>query len=123
MTLFGRNKDNEEGQDSCPLLAGGADLERVIRESERVWVLFYANWCPFSRMFLPSFLAQAAKGEPCYRRILADEETGLADKYGIEVYPSVLYFEKGKVVKRLDGMYHVGLTKGQLEEFVLSCSR
>lgn len=113
----------KDTSDACPLLGSGADLEPVIRELDHVWVLFYAAWCPFSRMFLPSFLDQAANGEPCYRRILADEEAGLADRYGIEVYPTVLYFKKGKVEKRLDGIYHVGLTKGQLEDFVAGCSR
>ena len=62
------------------------------------------------------------EGEPCFRRILADEERGLAEKYGIEVYPTVLFFKNGKVEKRLDGIYHVGLTKGQLEDFVAGCS-
>jgi thiol-disulfide isomerase/thioredoxin len=118
MKLFKKDQS-----DACPLLAGGTDLDKVIRELDHVWVLFYASWCPFSRMFLPSFLDHAAKGEPCFRRILADEEEGLADRYGVEVYPTVLYFKNGKVEKRLDGIYHLGLTKGQLEDFVVGCPR
>lgn len=118
MRIFGRDKTG-----ACPLLADGTDLKKAIRELDHVWVLFYASWCPFSRMFLPAFFDQAAKGEPCFRRILADEEEGLADRYGVEVYPTVLYFKNGKVEKRLDGIYHIGLTKGRLENFVVGCPR
>lgn len=106
----------------CPLLSSGTDLEKIIRESDRMFVLFYASWCPFSRMFLPSFLEQAAKGEPCYRRILADEDESLTRKYRIDVFPTVLFFRAGKVERRLDGVYHVGLSQGQLEDFIDSCS-
>jgi thiol-disulfide isomerase/thioredoxin len=80
-------------------------------------VLFYAAWCPFSQAFLPTYRQHAAAGEPCYVRILVDDGDALTEKYSIEVYPTVLYFEKGKVVKRLDGVYHRGLSKGQLEAF------
>ena len=93
----------QDRSDACPLLGSGADLETAIRELDHAWILFYASWCPFSRMFLPSFFDQAAKGEPCFRRILADEERGLAEKYGIEVYPTVLFFKDGKVADRQVG--------------------
>jgi thiol-disulfide isomerase/thioredoxin len=115
--MFGRVK-----AESCPLLQNGEDLEKAIRELDHVFVLFYASWCPFSRMFLPSFLDKAAKGEPCYRRILADEDEDLADRYGVEVYPTVLFFRKGKLEKRLDGTYHVGLSQEKLDDFVEFCS-
>ena len=111
-----------EKTESCPLLRNGEDLETAIRELDHVFVLFYASWCPFSRMFLPSFLDQAARGEPCYRRVLADEDEALIRKYGIEVYPTVLFFRHGRVEKRLDGLFHVGLSQGQLVDFVEYCS-
>jgi thiol-disulfide isomerase/thioredoxin len=115
-------KAEPDKAESCPLLASGAELEKLIRETNRMFVLFYASWCPFSRMFLPAFLDQAAKGEPCYRRILADEDTALIEKYRIDVFPTVLFFRHGSVEKRLDGVYHVGLSKEELEDFVGYCS-
>ncbi len=111
----------EPEKDICPLLPSGADLETLIRGTDHLFVLFYASWCPFSRMFLPSFLEQAAKGEPCYRRILADEDEALLRRYGIEVFPNVLFFRKGRVERRLDGVFHVGLSRAQLQEFVQTC--
>jgi thiol-disulfide isomerase/thioredoxin len=107
--------------DACELIATSAELEEIIRTKERLFVLFYASWCPFSRMFLPVFVDHAEKGEPCYRRILVDQDDELVEKYRIDIYPTVLFFRKGKLAKRLDGTFHVGLNKGQLEEFVGSC--
>jgi thiol-disulfide isomerase/thioredoxin len=115
-------KSAPDGNEACPLLASGADLEKLIRETDKLFVLFYASWCPFSQMFLPTFIDHAAKGEPCYRRILVDEEDTLVEKYKIEVYPTVLFFRNGRVEKRLDGAYQVGLSKGKLEDFVGLCS-
>ncbi len=116
-------KDAPNPDTICPLIESGGDLEKTIRESERMFILFYAAWCPFSRMFLPAFIEQAAKGEPCYRRILADEDEALTRRYGIEVFPTVLFFRNGKVERRLDGAYHIGLSRGQLEEFISLCGR
>ena len=41
----------------------------------------------------------------------------MADKYSVEVIPTVLFFENGAVVKRLDGILGVGLSEKQLSEF------
>ncbi len=110
------------GADSCVLVQSPAALEAAIKSRDRLMVLFYAAWCPFSQAFLPTYRKHAAAGEPCYVRILVDEGDALTKKYSIEVYPTVLFFEKGKVVKRLDGVYHRGLSKGQLEDFARRCA-
>lgn len=110
------------GADPCVLVQNPAMLEEAIRSRDRLMVLFYASWCPFSQAFLPIYRKHAAAGEPCYARILVDEGDALIEKYSIEVYPTVLYFEKGKVVNRLDGIYHRGLSKGQLEDFARRCA-
>lgn len=110
------------GEDSCVLVQSPEALGEAIRSRDRLIVLFYASWCPFSQAFLPTYRKHAAAGEPCYVRILVDEGDALTEKYSIEVYPTVLYFEKGKVVRRLDGIYHRGLSKGQLEDFARRCA-
>lgn len=113
--------EDATGEDSCVLVQSPEALEEAIRSRDRLIVLFYASWCPFSQAFLPTYRKHAAAGEPCYVRILVDEGDALTEKYSIEVYPTVLYFEKGKVVRRLDGIYHRGLSKGQLEDFARRC--
>lgn len=108
--------------DACVLLNGTEDFEAAVASRDKLMVLVYASWCPFSQAFLPVYLAHAAAGEPCYARIIADDDDPLVERYAINVFPTVLFFEKGRLVRRLDGIYHRGLTQGQLQDFARRCS-
>ena len=108
--------------DACLFLGSAEELESAIRSRDKLMVLFYASWCPFSQAFLPTYLNHAAAGDPCYARIVVDDDDPLVEKYAINVFPSVLFFEKGALVRRLDGIYHRGLSKGQLQDFALRCA-
>ena len=108
-------------KNECELINSASELEKKIKEKGNVFVLFYASWCPFSRAFLPDFLTSAYNNTACHVRILIDNQDDLVEKYSIDVYPTVLYFEKGKPVKRLDGIPHEGLTQAQLKEFIERC--
>lgn len=107
----------------CDLLDGPGALEEVIRTRDRLFVLFYASWCPFSRAFLPDYVDCAGLGDsPGYVRILCEDYDEHVEKYGIEVYPTVLYFEKGKLVRRLDGKHLAGLSRKALDKFIGECA-
>lgn len=84
-------------------------------------VLFYASWCPYSRMFLPVFEKAAESNEESYARILVDDHQDLANAYEVAVYPTVLFFENGKLSQRLDGTAGIGLKDGQLRTFAVLC--
>jgi thiol-disulfide isomerase/thioredoxin len=109
-------------EDTCVLVQSPEELEAAIESRDKLMVLFYASWCPFSQAFLPTYRKHAAAGEPCYVRILVDNGDALTEKYSIEVFPTVLFFDKGKLAKRLDGVYHRGLNQSQLEDFARRCS-
>ncbi len=96
------------------------ELNNCLKANPRLAVLFYASWCPYSHRFLPLFEKQA-QGKDSYRRVIVDDLDRLVDKYEIEVYPTVLYFEQGKVARRLDGVHAAGLDEGQLKKFVADC--
>ncbi|HTY13920.1 MAG TPA: thioredoxin family protein [Candidatus Omnitrophota bacterium] len=103
------------------LLKDEDDLDKAIRENDRVMILFYASWCPFSRKFLPMFEEQAdTASDPC-RRLVIDDLDEVTEKYAINVFPTVLLFEKGKVAKRLDGKAGIGLNGTELAGFIGSC--
>jgi len=108
--------------DACILFGNAEELTAAIGSRDRLMVLFYASWCPFSQAFLRTYLAQASKGDPCYARIIVDDGDPLVDRYAISVFPTVLFFEKGALVRRLDGIYHRGLSAGQLEDFARRCA-
>lgn len=120
-SLFG-SPAGADADDACILLGGPEDLDAAIGSREKLMVLFYAAWCPFSRAFLTTYLSHAAAGDPCYARLIVDDGDPLVEKYKIDVFPTVLFFEKGRLVHRLDGAYHRGLSEGQLKEFARRCA-
>ena len=96
----------------------GFELENAVKGKHKVFVLFYASWCPFSQRFLPTFEKYSkSKPENCLR-IITDDKPILCEKYEVHVVPTVLMFEKGKVTKRLDGAAGIGLSEKQLLDFV-----
>jgi len=107
----------------CVLLPTNDALEGAIKSNPTLFVLFYASWCPFSREFLPVFQDHADRSGsgPCYTRILVDDKDDVIKKYSIEVFPTVLFFENGRIARRLDGTFHVGLDEDQLKDFVWRC--
>jgi thiol-disulfide isomerase/thioredoxin len=92
----------------------------ILRATDRVIALYHASWCPFCVRFLPIFKKHAEKKELHFVIVQDDQET-IADQYSVNVYPTVLFFEKGVVSKRLDGVLGVGLDEKQLAEFVSLC--
>ncbi len=83
---------------------------------DKAVVLFYATWCPFSREFLPIFEEYSKSNPEECLSVIVDEEPDVCEEYGIEYYPTVIMFKKGKVHKRVDAEPHVGLNKKQLKE-------
>jgi thiol-disulfide isomerase/thioredoxin len=87
-----------------------------IDNKEDAVVLFYATWCPFSQRFLPIFEEYSKSNPNECLSVIVDEEPDVCEEYGIEYYPTVIMFKKGKVHKRLDAEPHVGLSKKQLKD-------
>ena len=87
-----------------------------VGNKDKAFVLFYATWCPFSQRFLPIFEEYSKSNPNECLSVIVDEEPDICEEYGIEYYPTVLMFKKGKVHKRLDAEPHVGLSKKQLKD-------
>jgi len=97
------------------------ELREYARSGEGIFVLFYASWCPFSMAFLPVFEKHASGREDKFARVVLDGNEDLFDEHGVEVYPTVLFFKNGAVVRRLDGKHLSGLKEKQLTELIGSC--
>ncbi|MGD0022125.1 MAG: thioredoxin family protein [Smithellaceae bacterium] len=98
-----------------------ATLDAVLSECSRIFVLFYASWCPYSQRFLPIFEKYTKNDEKTFCRVLTDEIESCTENYSIDVVPTVIFFEKGKVAKRLDGIAGAGLNEKQFVEMIGSC--
>lgn len=96
-----------------------AGFDRELASRDRLLVLYHASWCPFSRTFLPLF--EAAEGESSVPFAGADLRHPLDprwDDHGISVVPTLVYYERGEPLERLDGLRRVGITRGDLEGFL-----
>ena len=91
----------------------GFELENAVRGKQKVFVLFYASWCPFSQRFLPIFRKVAEGSRDCLR-VTTDDKASLCEKYSVDTVPTVLVFELGAVTKRLDAEPGVGLNEAKL---------
>jgi thiol-disulfide isomerase/thioredoxin len=87
-----------------------------LKNKDRLFVLFYATWCPFSQQFLPVFEEYSKSNPEGCLSIIAEEEPEVFEEYAIEYYPTVIMFKKGKVQHRLDSKPGIGLTKTQLKD-------
>jgi thioredoxin 1 len=104
----------------CALVNNLRDLEEALQKRHRVVAMVFASWCPFCRRVLPVFEKQAHQSEQNLL-LVADDEEHIADLYGIDVFPTLLLFEKGQIVKRLDGKPGLGLNEKQITDFIASC--
>jgi thioredoxin 1 len=105
----------------CILLKNQHELDKALKANGNALVLFYASWCPFCARFLPEFKKCADRSSRIFLLVEDDQEV-IADKYSINIFPTVLFFQNGAVAKRLDGAAGIGLQEQQLEKFINSCS-
>ena len=103
------------------------DLNKELKKNEKVLALFYASWCPYCVAFVPVFSKKVGSFSlgPVIHVLLDDYDNPLWDDYDIEAVPTVMFFEKGKVCRRLDGRFGVGLNEKQfvvwLSQFEANC--
>ena len=89
-----------------------------VKNKKKIFVLFYASWCPFSQRFLPIFEKYSQNNSQECIRVKTDDKAKLCEKYLIDTVPTVLLFELGTVTKRLDGEPGAGLSEQQLKKML-----
>ena len=94
-------------------------LRELIESGGDTMVLFYASWCGFSKAFLPVFEKHAA-GPGCFR-VLTDRTEGVEEDFGIDFVPTVIFFHKGKLHMRLNGIAGEGLSEEMLLGLINTC--
>ncbi|CAL5185549.1 unnamed protein product [Lathyrus oleraceus] len=82
-------------QSNPPLQVDGNFIEEVLsgkKKTESVSILFYASWCPFSRMMLPKFETLSSMFPQIEHFVLEQSSAlpSLYSKYGIHSLPSIL---------------------------------
>ena len=95
-------------------------LNVLLQQNRRVLVLFCASWCPFCRSFFSVFDKRVGKYsfESTVRAYVDDYDNPLWEDYSIEAVPTVILFELGQVVRRLDAELGEGLNEEQFAEWL-----
>lgn len=88
----------------------------VLKAEMPVLVDFWATWCGPCRMLAPTVSAIAEKyaGKIKVCKVDIDENIPLAEKYGIEVIPTLIMFEKGEIKDRKIGL----MTANEIESML-----
>ena len=90
--------------------------EEVLKAETPVLVDFWATWCGPCRMLAPTVSAIAEKyaGKVKVCKVDIDENIPLAEKYGIEVIPTLILFKNGEEKARKIGL----MTANEIESML-----
>lgn len=80
-------------------------FNKALDSGNLVMVDFWAAWCGPCKMLAPTIekLAGEYEGKAVVGKVNTDEETDLAQKYGIMSIPTVIFFKDGKEIDRKVG--------------------
>ncbi len=79
------------------------------------YTLYHATWCPFCRGFAPEFRRNLPEGE---EYLLDDMEDPLWVELGIEVVPTVIGYDDGKEVRRIEAKPHIGIEPNEFKDWI-----
>ncbi len=94
-------------------------FDDLVRDSQDpVLVDFWAEWCGPCHIISPSIKKIAAeyKNHLVTVKVNVDEKQHIAAKYEIQSIPTVMMFNKGKVIMRLTGALPYPALKNEVEK-------
>ena len=91
---------------------------KLLNNNQKTLVLFYASWCPYCTNFKPTFEAAKLDGTRKMTALVDEDENPFWDRFNIQAVPTMIAFEKGRIIARRDAKKHVGLTKADMESMI-----
>src|ERR671934_1916279 len=93
------------------------EFDRLVSSSEKVLVMFYADWCPFCQKFKPIFeslsslTSKESNSKTKYRTYGAkvnDDDNPLWERFSISSIPTLIAFDETRIVARRDARMGIG---------------
>eukprot|EP01135_Chromosphaera_perkinsii_P006052 Nk52_evm6s386 gene=Nk52_evmTU6s386 len=87
------------GGDDAVITLTESNFEKMVMKSEDLWMVeFYAPWCGHCKNLAPEWkkAANRMKGKVKYGAVDATVHGGLAQKYGVQGYPTIKFFGSDK---------------------------
>jgi thioredoxin 1 len=96
------------------------ELNVELKKHKNVLALFHSSGCPFCIGFVPAFNKKVAGMgfESVIHVLLDDYDDPMWDDYDIPAVPTIIYFEDGKVCKRLDAQLGRGLSESAFKKWI-----
>lgn len=91
---------------------------KVLNNNKKTLVLFYASWCPYCANFKPLFESTNVNNVEKIEALVDEDENPLWDRFNIQAVPTMIVFEKGRIIDRKDAKKHIGLTKADMESII-----
>ncbi|MBR2634510.1 MAG: thioredoxin [Clostridia bacterium] len=82
-------------------------FDSFIRQAQKLTIVdFWASWCGPCRMIAPVLEELDREDDSILVcKVNVDENPELADRFGIEAIPTLLFFKNGELVKKKTGLY------------------
>jgi len=103
-----------------PIKVDDKDFESTVAKYPLVVIDFWADWCPPCKMLAPIVeeLAKKYKGRIVFGKLDVSANKMVPTKFGIRGIPTLLIFNKGKLIDRIVGVQPMSMLETKLNQYL-----